>query len=428
MFLHCCLDCQEEEFESNATHLCQTCVRHLCEYHFKAHSRKYKNHQIILQSSLQQQQQSEPMCKLHNIPINCFCRSCETLICSVCGIDEHNGHNSFLISKIVEEEREIVKRQLAEFTKEREKWMKEICSIANEDLLKEWKLIENKQQELVRYVTCQIEMLRDLLLKRREELIQQIEKECKDGIQVIQSILNQESEFKELLNQFSNLSQMSGNILLEKKISVLKKTISNHENLVEQVNKTDIRSLKNIVIDLDKITLEQVKKNIQQLGEVKKEWTCGPSGWIFEYSGHEILDLYDLDDTWELYPITKGGTFNPRNFSFRVKIHDFVKEQNSWGLIIGIVNSKQTQNDWIGANGNGYGIVYLTGHISLNGKEKSFSKPLSSGDVVEVVYSYRSLCINVNRKGLQLAVDNIPDVDYRPAVSVSSQSVLLELL
>nr|CAG4717814.1 unnamed protein product [Naegleria fowleri] len=235
-------------------------------------------------------------------------------------------------------------------------------------------------------VETQMKELKQMIDKRKEELFQQIDLECHESTQLMRSMLNQGNETKELVKEFSNISQMNGYQLLEKKVNLLKTAINNYETMVNQVKNIDIKSLHNIFVEnIEKEdAFVKVKNDLSTLGNVKKS-VVTDSSWKFEYSKTEILDFPNHVNGWKLYRITHSN-FNFRNFSYKLKIHSFEKTNNSWD-------------------------------------------PLRKGDIVEVIYSKRSLYFNVNGKGAKLAFKEILDVDYQPAVSIAAgKDIRLELV
>ena len=212
-------------------------------------------------------------------------------------------------------------------------------------------------------VETQMKELKQMIDKRKEELFQQIDLECHESTQLMRSMLNQGNETKELVKEFSNISQMNGYQLLEKKVNLLKTAINNYETMVNQVKNIDIKSLHNIFVEnIEKEdAFVKVKNDLSTLGNVKKS-VVTDSSWKFEYSKTEILDFPNHVNGWKLYRITHSN-FNFRNFSYKLKIHSFEKTNNSWGLVIGIVNINQ--NGWIS-----YGLVFLDGGVTNSGDYK----------------------------------------------------------
>ena len=295
MLIRCCIDCQEDEVEVVASFTCQTCSRHLCDYHSKIHSRKNKDHQVSSVSSSSEEKSSissSNKCTKHQLEINCFCRDCEDLTCPVCAVDGHAKHNVFLISKIVEEERKIVKDQLDLHLKQRDEWMKQ-NSISEQVLQNELGLIEHVGTDLKNQINTLFEQLKDKLNQRREFLLKCVENECKQSDQLVRQVLDLNDERKILVQAFSGLLKMDGNELLIKKINLLKKSETNFINLTSKLKNVCLTQVHNIYLEDTQVPFQTIEQEVEKLGTVKTN--NAQSSFFFTHSKSSILNIKNFE-------------------------------------------------------------------------------------------------------------------------------------
>ncbi|KAG2386049.1 hypothetical protein C9374_003198 [Naegleria lovaniensis] len=273
MFIRCCRDCQEEEVEVEANHTCQTCSCHLCDFHSKIHVRKNKNHQITTHSQDGDSVGSSltlKKCNQHQSEINCFCRDCEQLVCSLCAVSQHVKHNVFLIECIVQEERKIVKDQLDRHLKQRDEWMKQ-NSISEQVLQKELGLIENTGTDLKNKINTLFEQLIDQLYQRRDVLLKKVDSECTESTQLVRKVMIQMEERIALENAFSDISTMHGNELLDKKVGLLKNSTKLFNEMTSQLENVNLHKVHNICLErTENRFYKDVVFAVNQLGTVNK--------------------------------------------------------------------------------------------------------------------------------------------------------------
>ena len=89
--------------KTNAISYCKQCSKFLCPecHHHHKNWRKFSNHQTLslekVASTAYQLPQAKPEatdnCTDHNKPLVIFCETCEELICQLCTVRKHSGHN-----------------------------------------------------------------------------------------------------------------------------------------------------------------------------------------------------------------------------------------------------------------------------------------------------------------------------------------------
>ncbi|KAL1023844.1 hypothetical protein UPYG_G00047120 [Umbra pygmaea] len=84
--------------EIKAVTLCQTCTQNYCQTHIKKHYTlpKLKKHKLVkLTEGLE-----DGFCQEHQRPVEVFCRTDQMLICSLCSVKKHQGHDTIHVESI----------------------------------------------------------------------------------------------------------------------------------------------------------------------------------------------------------------------------------------------------------------------------------------------------------------------------------------
>lgn len=79
------------ESKEKAVGSCLVCLASFCETHLKPHyeSPVFKKHKLVQVCK----QLQEKICARHDKMIDVYCRTDQTIICALCMLDEHRGHN-----------------------------------------------------------------------------------------------------------------------------------------------------------------------------------------------------------------------------------------------------------------------------------------------------------------------------------------------
>ncbi|XP_053185483.1 tripartite motif-containing protein 16-like [Scomber japonicus] len=182
---------------------CLVCLVSYCENHLQPHyeSTKFKKHKLVDPSEKLQ----ENICSRHDEVMKMFCRTDEQIICYLCPVDEHKGHDT--VSAAVERterqrELEVSRLNIQQRIQDREKDVKLLQQEVEAVSLSADKAVEDSEKiftELIR-----------LLQKRSSDVKQQIRSQQEtevSGVKELQEKLQQ--EITELKRKDAELKQLS---------------------------------------------------------------------------------------------------------------------------------------------------------------------------------------------------------------------------
>ncbi|XP_017570186.2 tripartite motif-containing protein 16-like [Pygocentrus nattereri] len=170
---------------------CLVCLASYCEAHLKPHyqSPAFKKHKLVEASK----QLQEKICPQHDEVMKIYCRTDHSLICYLCTMHEHKGHNTVAaVAERSEKQNELkeVQRKSKQRLQEKEKKLQEVkqavktlkssAQAAVEDSERIFteliRSIEKKRSEVTELIRAQEEAE----LSRGEELLEQLEQEIAD--------------------------------------------------------------------------------------------------------------------------------------------------------------------------------------------------------------------------------------------------------
>ncbi|XP_037394076.1 E3 ubiquitin/ISG15 ligase TRIM25-like isoform X2 [Pygocentrus nattereri] len=170
---------------------CLVCLASYCEAHLKPHyqSPAFKKHKLVEASK----QLQEKICSQHDKLIEIYCRTDQQMVCYLCMMDEHRGHDTVAASAERNQKQSEVKdmrRKFEQRFQENEKKLQEVkqavktlkssAQAAVEDSERIFteliRSIEKKRSEVTELIRAQEEAQ----LSRAEELLEQLEQEIAD--------------------------------------------------------------------------------------------------------------------------------------------------------------------------------------------------------------------------------------------------------
>lgn len=104
-----CDACKAQKKISQCKFYCSSCNMNYCKECIKKHNKNpvFKNHQVLSKGVTSSENVS---CKVHkNEEGKFFCRTCEVVICTVCIMNEHDGHNVTEVEDLFNKHQEDVK-------------------------------------------------------------------------------------------------------------------------------------------------------------------------------------------------------------------------------------------------------------------------------------------------------------------------------
>ena len=188
--------------------LCQDCGIFLCSCCYDNHkySLKYQNHSMVSLSELQSKKESPnikpkvALCHEHNLELQCYCDTCNQLVCQYCVMKNHLNHDHDTVKKMATKHRkeldktmEPVEKMIEELFVVHEKInnVKDKILVQADDIDKE---IDRYYEELHQ----QLDHQRDELKKELHEIYEQKKNEITPQLEQVGHIQVQLENIKEL--------------------------------------------------------------------------------------------------------------------------------------------------------------------------------------------------------------------------------------
>ncbi|XP_035847663.1 tripartite motif-containing protein 16-like [Sander lucioperca] len=182
---------------------CLQCLASYCEKHLQPHyeSETFKKHKLVEPSKKLQ----ENVCSRHDEVMKMFCRTDQQLICSLCSVDEHKGHDTVsAAAERAERQRELEgsRQNIQQRIQDREKDVKLLQQQAEAINLSADKAVEDSEKiftELIR-----------LLEKRSSDVEQQVRSRQKSEVSRVKELQEKlEQEITELKRKDAELKKLS---------------------------------------------------------------------------------------------------------------------------------------------------------------------------------------------------------------------------
>uniref|UniRef100_A0A8C9Z5P0 E3 ubiquitin/ISG15 ligase TRIM25-like n=1 Tax=Sander lucioperca TaxID=283035 RepID=A0A8C9Z5P0_SANLU len=182
---------------------CLQCLASFCEKHLQPHyeSAPLKKHKLVEPSKKLQ----ENVCSHHDEVMKMFCRTDQQLICYLCSVEEHKGHNTVsAAAERAERQRELEgsRQNIQQRIQDREKDVKLLQQQAEAINLSADKAVEDSEKiftELIR-----------LLEKRSSDVEQQVRSQQKSEVSRVKELQEKlEQEITELKRKDAELKKLS---------------------------------------------------------------------------------------------------------------------------------------------------------------------------------------------------------------------------
>ncbi|XP_028450853.1 tripartite motif-containing protein 16-like [Perca flavescens] len=182
---------------------CLQCLAAFCEKHLQHHyeSETFKKHKLVEPSKKLQ----ENVCSRHDEVMKIFCRTDQQLICSLCLMEEHKGHDTVSVAaERTERQRELEgsRQTIQQRIQDREKDVKLLQQQAEAINLSADKAVEDSEKiftELIR-----------LLEKRSSDVKQQVRSQQKSEVSRVRELQEKlEQEITELKRKDAELKKLS---------------------------------------------------------------------------------------------------------------------------------------------------------------------------------------------------------------------------
>ncbi|XP_031143711.1 tripartite motif-containing protein 16-like [Sander lucioperca] len=182
---------------------CLICLASFCEKHLQPHyeSAPLKKHKLVEPSKKLQ----ENVCSRHDEVMKMFCRTDQQLICYLCSVDEHKGHDTVsAAAERAERQRELEgsRQNIQQRIQDREKDVKLLQQQAEAINLSADKAVEDSEKiftELIR-----------LLEKRSSDVKQQVRSQQKSEVSRVKELQEKlEQEITELKRKDAELKKLS---------------------------------------------------------------------------------------------------------------------------------------------------------------------------------------------------------------------------
>ncbi|XP_037394129.1 tripartite motif-containing protein 16-like protein [Pygocentrus nattereri] len=242
---------------------CLVCLASYCEAHLKPHyqSPAFKKHKLVEASK----QLQEKICLQHDKLIEIYCRTDQQMVCYLCTMDEHKGHDTVAASAERKEKQNELKeeqRKSKQRLQEKEKKLQEVkqavvtlkssAQAAVEDSERIFteliRSIEKKRSEVTELIRAQEEAQ----LSGAEELLEQLEQEIADLKRRDTELehLSHTEDHIQFLQSFQSLcvssgSEDSSSITVHQHLSFdgVRKSLSDLKERLEEFCKKEFRKI-----------------------------------------------------------------------------------------------------------------------------------------------------------------------------------------
>uniref|UniRef100_A0A3B4CXX4 Tripartite motif-containing protein 16-like n=1 Tax=Pygocentrus nattereri TaxID=42514 RepID=A0A3B4CXX4_PYGNA len=240
---------------------CLVCLASFCEAHLKPHyqSPAFKKHKLVEASK----QLQEKICSQHDEVMKIYCRTDQQMVCYLCTMDKHRGHDTVAASAERNQKQSEVKdmqRKFQQRLQEKEKKLQEVkqavktlkssAQAAVEDSERIFteliRSIEKKRSEVTELIRAQEEAE----LSGAEELLEQLEQEIADLKRRDTELeqLSHTEDHIQFLQSFQSLCVSSGSedspsITVHLSFDEVRKSLSDLKERLEEFCKQEFRKI-----------------------------------------------------------------------------------------------------------------------------------------------------------------------------------------
>ncbi|KAL6485607.1 hypothetical protein MHYP_G00049990 [Metynnis hypsauchen] len=204
---------------------CLVCLASYCEAHLKPHyqSPAFKKHKLVEASKRLQ----EKICPQHDEVMKIFCRTDQQMVCYLCTMDEHKGHDTVAaVAERKEKQNQLkeVQRKFQQRLQEKEKKLQEVKQAVKTLKSSAQAAVEDSERiftELIRSIEKKRSEVTELIRAQEEAELSGAEKLLKKLEQEIADLKRRDTELEQLshtedhiqfLQRFQSLCLSSGSV------------------------------------------------------------------------------------------------------------------------------------------------------------------------------------------------------------------------
>ncbi|KAL7872496.1 hypothetical protein SRHO_G00074790 [Serrasalmus rhombeus] len=242
---------------------CLVCLASYCEAHLKPHyqSPAFKKHKLVKASK----QLREKICPQHDKLIEIYCRTDQQMVCYLCTMDEHKGHDTVAASaerKEKQNELKEMQRKSKQRLQEKEKKLQEVKQAVKTLKSSAQAAVEDSERiftELIRSIEKKRSEVTELIRAQEEAELNGAEKLLKQLEQEIADLKRRDTELEQLshtedhvqfLQSFQSLcvssgSEDSSSITVHQHLSFdgVRKSLSDLKERLEEFCKQEFRKI-----------------------------------------------------------------------------------------------------------------------------------------------------------------------------------------
>jgi len=208
----------------------------------------------------------DSFCDVHKDQhLNTWCHTCgDELICALCAISKHKGHDCDLVEEVFTKEKQAMKNQIVQ--------MQQNISEKMEKLARDKNLMSEKYEEGLKEINESFDKLEKKIELKRKELLEQWKTCCEDEIceKILTSGLQQLSQIKFLTDGFlENLGKMELQEFFHsktKKSLLIQVVIQQFQENLRKIDKSYLSDTLNVCVNFD--NLKDTIEMIDRLGKI----------------------------------------------------------------------------------------------------------------------------------------------------------------
>ncbi|XP_055037755.2 E3 ubiquitin-protein ligase TRIM11 [Misgurnus anguillicaudatus] len=185
---------------SHAKRSCLECVASYCEVHVSSHNSRFTKHTLVEP----QRRMDKRICRIHERPLELYCRYDQTVVCVLCTNTEHHTHHTIpLETEWAERKTQLLKTQL------HLKMMIKERRIKAEELKHSLKLSKENTDKEMSYTIDVFTSLLQFIERRQNELLQNMKQKQKTAETQVEKLIKElEMEITQLNSKRSELIKL----------------------------------------------------------------------------------------------------------------------------------------------------------------------------------------------------------------------------
>ncbi|XP_048030260.1 E3 ubiquitin-protein ligase TRIM39 [Megalobrama amblycephala] len=188
------------EKASSAVKSCLVCVASYCEVHVMSHTSRFTKHKLV-----QPQRMEKRICRIHERPLELYCRYDQSAVCVLCMNTEHNTHHTIPVeTEWAERKTQLLKTQSDLKQMIMERWSKV------EELKHSIKLNKENTEREMAYSVEVFTALQQFIERSQSELLRKMKQEQKTAEKHVEGLIKElKVEIAKLNARNSELEKLS---------------------------------------------------------------------------------------------------------------------------------------------------------------------------------------------------------------------------